>query len=905
MAAEPRADAYPALPWKDRPGPQAQGSPTPRSERDTAILRGMVRRLPKNDAGSHNNLGVVFYNKGLFADAALQFEQALEMDPRMQVAERNLQIVYFGTDHFDTTLRELQQRLDTEPSDAAARGRLARMFLFGGDAGSAIREFRRLVEQNPHDAPLYRWLARAESRRGDLDTALAVLDDAARIDPHDPRVCIQAGEVLYLRGMAAEAREWLERGLALDDTMADAHHILAFVYGELGDDTRARQHASRASELNPGYTKVDRSLSIDHYSDARFEELVGERRARPVVAEGGLVHYALGLAFRQKALYDDALREFKRAAEKGEDRWLVRQAQAEMMLLKGNSGEAAVLYGELLEEEPASPKLWNELGVTLHQMGDLAEAENAYERALALDARYALAWNNLAVVRHHRGAGGADAAFRQAVDCGRAIAETWRNLGWLHHLRKEWPEAERCYRRALEADGRLAMAWTGLGMLNLEQGRVEAARNTLARAVECDPDLPEAHYHYAFALSAAGDYPAALRETSRALELNPYLTLPRFRLLIDLQFEDAGVPAPELDATERLSGGATIEAFEFDPEALDVLSVADEAPARRAVPEEPAPLGPSSPASIEGLAAARAALDDGHFTAAMDAVQRAAALGANRIDTQLLQGEILVARGAAGEAIERFDAVLVELDHLDRPETVGIDAKDVVRRALAGLSVSLLELDRAPEAVTAAERWLAVAPANARAVTALADALEASGSPSRAAALLEAELLQQPGNLELLTRLGGAYIASGEFSRAEPALRGAIAHDATLPAAHAALGRLLAAMGRPDEAVDEFRMALDAIPSLTDAALGLADLLSEQDRPDAAVEVLATFLDLDPYSFPALVRLGDLLWRNGRQVDAGVAYRRVLHFDPGHQAALEGLERLEPSETEEPWAASV
>jgi tetratricopeptide (TPR) repeat protein len=896
MAIGAGAETVAAIPWTDRPGAEHRKGGSPRSERDTAILRTLVRRIPANDAAANNNLGAVFYQKGLFGEAAQQFERALELDPRMAVAERNLQIVYFATDHFDTTLHTLQLRLEADPDDTDTRLRLARMFLFGGDASASLRELKRLAIQRPDDTTPLRWMARARVRLGELDEALETLFEAADRTPGDARVAAQIGELFYLRGAPDEARNWLERAIGLDDTMAGTHHLLAFVYGELGDDERAVLHAARAAELVPSYAKAEKSLSLDGYSEARYAELIGERPQRPAVAHGGgLIHYNLGLALRQKGLYDDALREFRAAAERGEDRYLVRQAQAEVLLLR-ESGEPAIgLYRELIEEEPASPKLWNELGVAHHQLGDLAEAARSYEHALSLDPMYALAWNNLGVARHHRGYPGSDDALGTALDAGRSLAEIWRNLGWLHHVRRAWPEAELAYRKALDADTRLASAWTGLGMLLLERGETDQASMALARAIECDPDLPEAHYHYAFALSAAGDYPGALRETSRALELSPYITFPRFQLLIDLQFEDAGVPAPELDAGARIRGGETIDDFELDVEDIDEALAAVDADLPKPAGTETEPVSPSRPASIEWLAAARSALGAGQYAEAMSDVQRAAALGANRIETRLLQGEIHLAAGAAGEAVERFDGVLSDLDRVTDPLDAGVDANDVRCRALAGLARSRLELRRAAGAVEAAERWLALAPGDTAAIAVLADALEEKGEPRRAARVLEAALAQSPDEPELVTRLGSAYLASGDLERAERTLRGAIAKNGNLPAARAALGRLLVVMGRVTEAEREYRIALDAIPSFTAAAVGLADLLVEQGRAGDAIDVLISFLDVDAYNLAGLTRLGDILWESGRQKEAGVAYRRVLRFDPGHERALTGLERLEPA----------
>src|SRR5690606_20029126 len=160
------------------------------------------------------------------------------------------------------------------------------------------------------------------------------------------------GEVQYQRGLSADAREPLERAIQLDPGLADAYHLLAFVYGDMGDNDRATRTATRAAELNPSYAKAEAGLSLDSYSTARYEELIGDRANNmPGVAAGGeLAHYNLGLAFRQKALYDEALREFRLATERGEDSYLVQQAQAEMLLLRGQSDDALTLYLSLIQE---------------------------------------------------------------------------------------------------------------------------------------------------------------------------------------------------------------------------------------------------------------------------------------------------------------------------------------------------------------------------------------------------------------------------------------------------------------------------------------------------------------------------------------------------------------------------
>src|SRR5262245_20490878 len=393
------ADLPATLPWSDRGANAARViTPSPRSAHDVEILRSLSRRINPNDPGAHNNLAVVYFSKGLHEEAVEHFERALDLDPRMQVAERNLKIAYFTTGFFETLVSNLRDRLEQDPSNVDTRERLARAYLYGGDPAAAISEWKCVAQARPDDASTYYQLARAEQQMGSLDAALETITKSVCLDGNNARAHLLNGEILYQLGRGAEARDPLETAVRHDNNLVDAHHLLALVYGDLGLVQLAESAAGRAAELNPALTKAQANLSLDSYSAARYQELVGERSVQSDVMDATLAHYNLGLAFRQKALYDEALREFRLGAERGEDAMLVQQAEGEMLLLKGASEEAIAVYSKLLTQEQGSPKLWNELGVALHQLGQLEEAEHTYRHSLSIDPEYALAWNNLGVV---------------------------------------------------------------------------------------------------------------------------------------------------------------------------------------------------------------------------------------------------------------------------------------------------------------------------------------------------------------------------------------------------------------------------------------------------------------------------------------------------------------------------
>ncbi len=832
------------------------------SEQDHAVLRSFANRIDATDPGAHNNLGVLYYQKWLIDEAIGAFTRALELDPKMLVAQRNLEIAYRHTGHYDRLVAELHERLRVAPDDREARWELGRTYASLGQHDAAASEFEALIARDPEDVAALTQLGLAEKSRGNLSEATEWFSRASELEPDSSVLHFYLGEVLYNRGLNADALASLTRATALNPDNADALYITAFVLGDVGRHEEARAAAKRAVTLNPTFARAQTNLSLERYAGGRRSAGLAANPQLQVAEGEALAHFNLGLAFRQRGYYNESLREYRLALDHGEDRLLVLQAMAEVHLLKRDHVAALELYERLVQDDANSPKLWNERGVVLHQLGNPDEAIGSYCKALEISPTYGLALNNLAVALAHRGQNDeALDTFRDGLRVAPELPTPRLNLGLLLLRLRRYQLALQAYRQVVETASVSAPAWNGIGLVLLELGRSADARNAFARAVESDPESAEAHYNLSFALSTLGEYDAALREVTRAQTLDPYYVPQKFRLAIDLQYEDptiAVVPDISADVATDVVG----QSIAFDQGIVDQLFEELDRPSARH----------EAPRLEDPYALARDYIAKGLLELAAAENSRALSRGGDQVEAHLIAGEIFTRRGLHGEALERYRAARA------------IDAGR--RGARLGEVRALVALGRGSEAIVEAQVLAEEEPDDVDAAVTLARARLAASDPAGALNALAAARSRAPQRADLLKLEGDILVGLGDLERAREAYESALHLDPRLIQVWVDLGALHETRSDDDAAERSYVTALDTLPQYCEAVHALGKLYRRTGRPRAAVNLLADALASDPSDLDALLILGHGLLDDGRLKQALAAFERVLAFDKEDVAAL-------------------
>ena len=120
------------------------------------------------------------------------------------------------------------------------------------DAKAAMRAYRQVIAGDPVAEDAYLNLGALLEERDRLQEALEVYLDGAARCPSSALLRFNGGVVFQLLSAYRAAEASYLAALALDPTLADAHHNLTLIYLELGEEQRAIRHHNEVRRLERG-----------------------------------------------------------------------------------------------------------------------------------------------------------------------------------------------------------------------------------------------------------------------------------------------------------------------------------------------------------------------------------------------------------------------------------------------------------------------------------------------------------------------------------------------------------------------------------------------------------------------------------------------------------------------------
>jgi tetratricopeptide (TPR) repeat protein len=897
--------ALPALAQKSRPAPASVDQIEAAIKRDPANSKLYVElglaywdkndsqhaldafqqavRIGPSSAEAHNWLGVALMEKSDLPGAIAELRKAVSLNPTYARAYANLGSSLSTSGDLTEAIEVFKKALALEPNSVTAHLNLGIALRQHGDAEGALAHLRRVAEAEPNDFHVQYELAQTLRQSGDLAGAVAAFENALQIQPelregyyglglalkqqsaavHKPvaRAPSPADEPYKhaqeaaARGDLDTAKEQLSEALRLDESHAESHNLLGFIFGQQGDLDSSLVHLRRSVALQPDSADAHYHLGVAlWYSGSRKDALTELRQSVRLDPAAGASHAFLGTALRESGDLAAARQSLQRAI-------------ALLPPLPATYIDLGIVYLRLSDLDKALGQF--EAGLNLPWPSpppapDWDAAIDGLRGALAKDPNRPEAHDVLGLLLGRKGASTSEvvAEFREAVRLRPNFAEAYNSLGLVLTQADDDRAAIKAYREALRISPDYADAHANLGAAliptDAEQAIVE-----LEKAVALAPASVKAQFNLATAYAASPSHGAAkeVEQLRKVIALAP--TFPRAHLLLGEavlrdgkiaeaieQLQEATKLDPQSGEAHYQLGLALARAGRKDEAAVEVqkgrdLSSADDR---------------NQNANLD-MAEGQDAFNKGDLDLAAAKFRHAIRLQPEASDAQRYLGMVLEKQGDIDGASAAYHKAL-ELNLGDVSAKQGLDRLQNTKLADAGVP--------APKPVNDAP-----GPDDPAKVAEFEGYIRQNRFKDLEP-LLSDYVLQRPKSSWGWYALGYTQFAQQKIADSIRSLAKSLQLDIGNAEAHKILGRDLMIIGRFDAAQIEFEQGIRYSPQSAEIHYNLGKLFSIQDNWESARKEFEAALQLDPSYVEALDAKGLTLEALGDDAGAVAEYRKAI-----------------------------
>ena len=165
------------------------------------------------NAGAWFNIGTIYLNKKVYADARINLAEAIRLDPKDPDAWNNLGMVSGEEGKYADALSQFLEAIRLKPDHVLAVQNALSIYQYQGNAAAARTLLQDAVRRSPENAELRLGLGIFLMEQNELRPALEQLEECGRIAPDDDRAWINIAMVYKAGGDSEKGRQVLRKYL--------------------------------------------------------------------------------------------------------------------------------------------------------------------------------------------------------------------------------------------------------------------------------------------------------------------------------------------------------------------------------------------------------------------------------------------------------------------------------------------------------------------------------------------------------------------------------------------------------------------------------------------------------------------------------------------------------------------
>ncbi len=219
------------------------------------------------------------------------------------------------------------------------------------------------------------------------------------------------------RNSLTSAEKTLEQAILMNNQVADAFHLLGYVYAKRGKFKKAILSFQKALNLDPFHTEAAIALSSIYNDVGKYKEGAAvfyktkKRLDRTAPGHDPRInenlahrHYELGLLYMRFERFQEAHHEFAKALNLEPDNISAAVQMAKCLSKTGDKQAAIGFLRKTIETHPKSVEAKVQLGILYHSAQQLKDAYREWQEALSLDPENKSAQMYMSMLEYEPGA---------------------------------------------------------------------------------------------------------------------------------------------------------------------------------------------------------------------------------------------------------------------------------------------------------------------------------------------------------------------------------------------------------------------------------------------------------------------------------------------------------------------
>lgn len=208
-----------------------------------------ARKLAPDDADVNYQYGMVALRMGLLPDAVTAFQATLKTINDDALALYGLGRAYMDSSKFEDARQQFAKYIDLRPNDASGHYALGMSLAALERSQDAAAEFQRSIALSPVQTESYFRLGLLQLDAKDLESAASNFRHVLDRDAKHSGALAGLGRVELEEKKYPEAADLLQRAIASNDQLREAHYFLGLTYARMGHKQESEQQLQIATRL--------------------------------------------------------------------------------------------------------------------------------------------------------------------------------------------------------------------------------------------------------------------------------------------------------------------------------------------------------------------------------------------------------------------------------------------------------------------------------------------------------------------------------------------------------------------------------------------------------------------------------------------------------------------------------